>query len=266
MKNIYRPEVGAFVIFCLFSFFSFNLFAQVGIGTINPNGGSVLDVQSANKGVLLPRVNIANLATLAPITGGQDEGMLVYNTNTTTGPGFFYWNSSSTSGAWKALGGGKSDAQLAFEDATFLDSALFINSNNGNPVAANIYSSSILLTKPTLVEIKVHFDTNITQYDYPNPVITGRPILYSMLLMAGDLATGTPVINDSKSYTSSSAGHHGNTYYGGSFTLGGSGFINLPAGNHTFNMYVLGAGGGSKGFDITYSNTNDARFQIIYHN
>ncbi len=45
MKNMYDQKVGTFVFFCLFSFFSFNLFAQVGIGNSDPK--TMLDVSGA---------------------------------------------------------------------------------------------------------------------------------------------------------------------------------------------------------------------------
>lgn len=74
--------------------------SQVGINTTDPADGSILDIDSDDKGILIPRVNISNLNNIAPITGGSPEGLLVYNTNTTTGPGYFYWNGSS----WVAVG------------------------------------------------------------------------------------------------------------------------------------------------------------------
>ena len=66
--------------------------AQVGINTTTPSGGSILDVNSTNKGMLVPRVSINNLNTIAPVTGGGTESLLVYNTNTSTGKGFYYWD------------------------------------------------------------------------------------------------------------------------------------------------------------------------------
>ncbi|MEZ4778906.1 MAG: hypothetical protein R2786_05925 [Flavobacteriaceae bacterium] len=75
-------------------FFQSVLIAQVGINTITPQAGSMLDVTSSDKGILIPRVNITNLTNIAPITGGGTESLLVYNTNTTTGKGFHYWNGS----------------------------------------------------------------------------------------------------------------------------------------------------------------------------
>ncbi|MDC8003279.1 tail fiber domain-containing protein [Aureisphaera galaxeae] len=87
-----------------FLFFSTSLSAQVGINTTTPGNGAMLDVTSTDKGMLIPRVNIADLATIAPITGGGTESLLVYNTNTTTGPGFFYWDGSM----WVGLSGSSS--------------------------------------------------------------------------------------------------------------------------------------------------------------
>src|SRR5690554_2737810 len=75
-----------------------------------PDGGAMLDVSATNKGVLLPRVNIANLSTIAPVTGSSTVGMLVYNTNTTTGVGYYYWDGSNWvrfstgGGAWELTG------------------------------------------------------------------------------------------------------------------------------------------------------------------
>ncbi len=77
------------------------LYAQIGIGTTTPAGGSVLDISSADKGILVPRVNIADLTTITPITGGTTVGLLVWNTNATTGAGFHYWDG----GDWIPIGG-----------------------------------------------------------------------------------------------------------------------------------------------------------------
>ncbi|OCK44393.1 hypothetical protein BA195_06865 [Tenacibaculum soleae] len=71
---------------------SVNLFSQVGIGTLTPSESSQLEITSNNKGVLIPRVNIDDLNTTAPITSQVvEESLLVYNTNTVSGKGFYYW-------------------------------------------------------------------------------------------------------------------------------------------------------------------------------
>lgn len=66
---------------------------QVGIGTLNPNSSSQLDIVSESKGVLIPRVALKGAADATTITNGNINGLLVFNTETTadTEPGFYYW-------------------------------------------------------------------------------------------------------------------------------------------------------------------------------
>lgn len=78
-------------------FFNFSI-AQVGIGTTSPADGALLDLNSSNKGLLVPRVNIAVLSTIDPVTPGTasgTDGLLVWNTNGSTGVGFHYWDGST---------------------------------------------------------------------------------------------------------------------------------------------------------------------------
>ena len=90
------------LILLIFTFFiNENAVSQIGIGTTTPSAGSLLDIESSEKGILIPRVDIANLATIAPITGGATVSLLVWNTNIVTGTGFHYWNGTN----WVALGG-----------------------------------------------------------------------------------------------------------------------------------------------------------------
>jgi len=76
------------------------IYAQVGIGTTNPNSSSMLEVDATDKGVLVPRVAIANLNTAAPVTA-PIESLLVYNTTIATGVGFYYWDGAK----WTPLSG-----------------------------------------------------------------------------------------------------------------------------------------------------------------
>ncbi|MBK8821005.1 MAG: hypothetical protein IPN49_18695 [Saprospiraceae bacterium] len=80
--------------FCLLMFLSYLpsfIYAQsVGIGTSSPNTFSMLDITSSNKGLLLPRVALANTTSNSPI-GAFVAGMQVYNTATAgdVTPGFY---------------------------------------------------------------------------------------------------------------------------------------------------------------------------------
>ncbi|REA56523.1 hypothetical protein DSL64_26770 [Dyadobacter luteus] len=69
------------------------VFAQVKIGS-NPttvNSNAVLDIESANKGVLFPRVSLTSTDNASPLTG-HIAGMQVYNTasGTDVDPGIYY--------------------------------------------------------------------------------------------------------------------------------------------------------------------------------
>ena len=81
--------------------FSFSGFAQVGINTTTPNASSMLDITATDKGVLIPRISIADLNAAAPVTTPATS-LLVYNTNAATGIGFYYWDGSK----WTPLGSG----------------------------------------------------------------------------------------------------------------------------------------------------------------
>jgi trimeric autotransporter adhesin len=72
---------------------------NVGINTTGaaPANSAMLDVASANKGLLIPRVALINLTTAAPVVAPVTS-LLVYNTATSgvkpnnITPGFYYWN------------------------------------------------------------------------------------------------------------------------------------------------------------------------------
>ena len=59
---------------------------------INPS--AALEVESANKGVLIPRLALTGETDATTINGGNIPSLLIYNTTTagTLTPGFYYWN------------------------------------------------------------------------------------------------------------------------------------------------------------------------------
>lgn len=75
-------------------------YSQVGINTTTPDASSMLDITSNDKGLLIPRISIPNLNASAPVTTPA-VSLLVYNTNSTTGVGYYYWDGLK----WTALAG-----------------------------------------------------------------------------------------------------------------------------------------------------------------
>jgi hypothetical protein len=65
--------------------------------TINAN--SLLELESINKGLLIPRMAINNLNQTDPLTAPVPTGMLVYSTGGSVPDGFYYWNGSM----WKCF-------------------------------------------------------------------------------------------------------------------------------------------------------------------
>ncbi len=67
--------------------------AQIGIGNASPDPSSVLDVTSANSGVLIPRINLLNNTDVITIPTPATS-LLVYNSGFSPN-GYYYWNGST---------------------------------------------------------------------------------------------------------------------------------------------------------------------------
>lgn len=83
------------VVFLVFQ--SSILFSQnVGINGTGavPNASAMLDVDAANKGVLIPRVALTQTTSNSPIGASVTTSLLIYNTATINDviPGYYYWN------------------------------------------------------------------------------------------------------------------------------------------------------------------------------
>ncbi len=115
--------------------FSHGLFSQnVGINAtgVNPDNSAMLDIVSSDKGILIPRVNIANLSTAAPVTAPSNS-LLVFNTNATTGQGYYYWDNANTT--WVKLLDANSNSDEDWHKANTTNSPTSINDDiftNGN--------------------------------------------------------------------------------------------------------------------------------------
>jgi hypothetical protein len=88
-------------------------FSQVGINTTSPN--AMLDVQSTNNGILIPRVQLTsildNTTVINPNSGPLPTSTLVYN-NGSAGvapnnvmAGFYYWNANAVPAQWIPIAG-----------------------------------------------------------------------------------------------------------------------------------------------------------------
>ncbi len=96
MNTFFAPEKLYFTILCTL-LIGIPAMSQVGINTSSPSDGSILDISASDKGLLIPRVSIIDLTTIAPVSVviSAEQGLIVYNTNTATGDGFHYWDTTN---------------------------------------------------------------------------------------------------------------------------------------------------------------------------
>lgn len=89
-------------------------YGQVGIGTTTPNASAMLEIDNANKGVLIPRVALTDVTNTTTPINTPATSLIVYNTNAGvtggSGIGFYYFNGtqwtsfSSASSSWALTG------------------------------------------------------------------------------------------------------------------------------------------------------------------
>ncbi len=105
-----------------FLLMAFNLQAQVGIGTENPDPSSILDIYADNKGVLIPKVALQSKDDGATVLSPA-KGLIVYNTNTTiipnssnslSGEGFYINYGDASSPNWTTFTNYKSENYMLF--------------------------------------------------------------------------------------------------------------------------------------------------------
>jgi hypothetical protein len=124
------------------------LYAQTGIGTTTPNAAAKLDVNSADKGFLPPRVALTATNAFAPVTGlsgstalATAAGLLIYNTATAgtapnnVVPGYYYWNGTM----WIQIANG-----LIIDNSK--NSSFTLNATDNNKIFLISSSSAVSVT------------------------------------------------------------------------------------------------------------------------
>lgn len=99
LHRLKRPtNIFGTIIFLIFFNLNFNLLAQT-------NPSAMLDVAAADKGVLVPRINLTSINDISTVVSPATS-LLIYNKATAgtppnnVSPGFYYWNGTK----WSLLG------------------------------------------------------------------------------------------------------------------------------------------------------------------
>jgi hypothetical protein len=129
-------------------------FSQVGVNTTTPN--AMLDVQSTNNGVLIPRVALTSITdavtVVNPAGGALQTSTLIYNTATAgvnpnnVIPGFYFWN--NTTSRWIALSGST-------------DWSLNGNTAITSPATPATYGTSTIATTENFIGTKDNNDVTV---------------------------------------------------------------------------------------------------------
>lgn len=107
------------------------------------NGNSMLEVESTNKGLLLPRVALTGTANFAPLTA-HVAGMVVYNTATAgdVTPGYYYNDGAK----WVRTGGSSNLTQVNLSSPTapqgLVTGQMIYNTGSGLPVGPAYWNGS----------------------------------------------------------------------------------------------------------------------------
>ncbi len=110
--------------------------AQVGIGNnVNTfDDSEILKIVSDNKGILIPNISIPNLNQANPVTNPATS-LLVFNTNTNTGTGYYVWKNNK----WNPLLNSSNISKyLGIINSSTTVSSSFVTDNTLN--GANQYS------------------------------------------------------------------------------------------------------------------------------
>jgi len=186
MKNIF---------FTILIILSSQINAQVGIGTTNPESSSILDIQSTNKGVLLPRMTLLERDLIANPT----NGLMYFNTDLNK----FEFNSGTTSTpVWETINQltsvkySNTDITTNLNQASFTNIPIFGNLNwNDNISTFSLIDSSNLQVNATgRFKVSVNISYNAT---------VNRMSVESQIAVNG---TGISTIC-STGYVRNSAGH-----------------------------------------------------------
>ncbi|MEY8848653.1 hypothetical protein AB9K26_07545 [Psychroserpens sp. XS_ASV72] len=188
-------------------------YAQVGIGTTNPETSSILDITSNDKGVLVPRVNLIDVTNGTTPIATPATGLLVWNTNAGVtggnGIGFYFFNGSQ----WEPIQQPQTNDHDFYEEGT---SAAPDNINDDTYTFGNV-----AIGKNTA--------------DYPLDILSDTAPIGVQLALGGTDNANRTAYNTVLSNTGD--GRH----YGVSTLLNGSG-----SGEHAGLYAILGGTGNGK--------------------
>jgi hypothetical protein len=172
-----KPKLSLFLVFSMVFAMSY---AQVAINETGaqPDASAILDLQSDDKGILIPQLRILDVNSDTDPVVSPAEGLLIYNPGTVnTDPGFYFW----TGTRWNQIT--NIDTELTeVQLSQFSEAAeLYENNDFGSPTNLSLPGSNNFYGWVTAVEGEVfgdtYTDTNNTDADR---IVVGEDGLYQV--------------------------------------------------------------------------------------
>jgi hypothetical protein len=167
------------------------LFAQVGINTDGsaPDNSAMLDVKSSEKGILIPRMTLAERNAIAtPATG-----LMIYQTDDT--PGFYYNSGLPGSPLWTIIGGGTGSGWSLTGNSGSSSATNFIGTTDDVPLSFRVNNQKAGKIDHVLFNTSLGFQSMNSIISGYNNTATGFGALYANQMGCLNTATGSEALN-----------------------------------------------------------------------
>ena len=211
---------------------------SAGIGTLTPAASAILDITSTSKGMLIPRMTVAQRNAIAsPATG-----LLIYQTNNT--PGVYYFNGI----AWAQISAGKANSSLNNLSAN--------TSINQSLVPAINDSADLGSATKYWKDLYLGGDANVTG----NAQFTGTISVGGNTVLNSDLGVaGTTTLGGNLAFSNTGA----NNIQFATSLEGGNAMINMfPSGSSNPNRMVIAHSPSYQNWGLQYMDSID-QFNFI---
>lgn len=163
----------------LFLFLGMGMQAQVAINTDGsaPNDAAILDINAADKGLLIPRMVITDLDSDQTPVENPVEGLLIFNTGDTDliPTGFYYW----AGGKWQMVQSGNSSFTINQQMQMYEAAELF--EDNSSPTTLSLPTSSDYYGWKSATEGETFGNTSTDTEDLTaDKIIIGEDGLYKV--------------------------------------------------------------------------------------